>query len=295
MDQLKDKAGQWETTFSVFSPWKRFTIDWSIDPKIVIVTVFYICLTEIFDDIETGWNPGFWCSSGGVEYRRLIDWLIFSLQTKATSSTDLDRLPPVFVPVSPHPPPEYRTESLPPAEEWHNVAGFDVAVVNDLTADDLVPEMRVRLAPRWQNPADRRHVMHETVRERIQERAAAVSPAVGEAYSRWFAQFDTNRRSGEERSVERTRQKENLAVSEELSMSNAETVPKFIKKPWETRRNTTVTEESEEREVPDKIVIPEEAKRHSAIYQKGDTFYDGNGEFLYRVPGLSGFRTRKTA
>eukprot|EP00092_Neocalanus_flemingeri_P007440 GFUD01008036.1.p1 GENE.GFUD01008036.1~~GFUD01008036.1.p1 ORF type:complete len:470 (+),score=147.22 GFUD01008036.1:44-1453(+) len=72
-----------------------------------------------------------------------------------------------------------------------------------------------------------------------------------------------------------------VAEKEEVDVRISETGQTYIFDPEAGYKQPYVSPEN-----PDFIEIPEEMKHKYKFYQLGDSFYDMNGEFIYRVPGL---------
>jgi len=71
------------------------------------------------------------------------------------------------------------------------------------------------------------------------------------------------------------------AESEQIDVQVSETGQTFVFNPEAGYKQPYVKPNN-----PDAIEIPEEIKNKYKFYQLGDSFYDVNGEFLYRIPGL---------
>lgn len=80
---------------------------------------------------------------------------------------------------------------------------------------------------------------------------------------------------------------ENESVSNESNTQivNLSTAPisKYVSKTGDAE-SLTIPDDSEP--YIDKIVIPSKVKKKGAMYKVNDSFYDDNGDFLFRVPGL---------
>ena len=55
----------------------------------------------------------------------------------------------------------------------------------------------------------------------------------------------------------------------------------------EIKPDENIVLKSENRmEIKEKIYIPTDLHKENAVYQINDCFYDSNGEFLHRIPGV---------
>merc|ERR1719318_39205 len=72
------------------------------------------------------------------------------------------------------------------------------------------------------------------------------------------------------------------AESDQIDVKVSETGQTFVFDPEAGYKQPYVRPDN-----PDSIDIPEDIKNKYKFYQLGDSFYDVNGEFLYRIPGLN--------
>lgn len=76
----------------------------------------------------------------------------------------------------------------------------------------------------------------------------------------------------------------------DLNEANKFDANKYVQK-YNTRTVTIKEFDKEQiqiQEIKDRIYIPRKAYKRGAVYKLNDCFYDDDGEFLYRVPGLDG-------
>jgi hypothetical protein len=156
------------------------------------------------------------------------------------------------------------------------VAGVEIVVMNN---EKDQPDSRARIsawtAPR--SPAVRQPVMHDQVKKRIINRVAQQDQRLGDAYSKWFERFDVENLKSSDKVAFKEQQKGNSQVNLEEAAIIKE---KYAVKPWEKREKMA----GDSLKHQENISIPMDVRRENTIYRKGNSFYDCNGQFLYRVP-----------
>lgn len=134
---------------------------------------------------------------------------------------------------------------------------------------DEEPDMRIKP---YHGRRNVRPLRHDQVKEEIIDGYEKKDQQIGDTYRKWFNQYEEEEKTD---TVE-LRNRARAAVEEFDSQ------PKRIAKYKETRSSRSM--ENVQEMADDKIVIPEGKRRSGAVYKYGDTFYDENGQFMYRVP-----------
>lgn len=110
-------------------------------------------------------------------------------------------------------------------------------------------------------------VQLDEIKEDIITNHAKQQPESEQAYRKWFEQHKTEPVNAAKR---QERSKEVVQEFEEYGQ--------MVRK-YKSSGGRNMLEETD-----DKIIIPQDKKKVGAIYKYGDSFYDEDGEFMYRVP-----------
>ncbi|XP_055346578.1 uncharacterized protein LOC129594056 [Paramacrobiotus metropolitanus] len=135
--------------------------------------------------------------------------------------------------------------------------------LGDALMDPSVPDIRVRRAAASRH---QRATSHADFTGKMLRKLETRSPEVGAAYRAWFQQREPHPE------VDAAREERRKDVEVETPHRR---IQKFRKNPEKSGKEET-----------GRIVIPEGRKAPGATYRRGDSFYDEDGTFLYRVPGL---------